>query len=127
MLTDDELNVYEAVASRNTFFAPEDVMKLVVEVRRLRAEESRLRKGDFTEEEFQNLCHNLDDGDERRFKAGCEEYQRKLFGRAYGDPQRVLPVSGECLDGRGSTAPKEVPHLRGLSDTPRLESGTPEE
>ncbi len=39
----------------------------------------RLKRGDFTEDEFQNLCHNLSADDERRFRAGCEAYQRKLF------------------------------------------------
>lgn len=41
---------------------------------------ARLKRGDFTEEEFQNLCHNFSEQDAKRFKAGCEEYQRKLFG-----------------------------------------------
>lgn len=40
----------------------------------------RLKRGDFTEEEFQNLCHNCDENDAARFKKGCEAYQRKLFG-----------------------------------------------
>jgi hypothetical protein len=40
----------------------------------------RLKRGDFTEEEFQALCHNFSEDDEARFKAGCEAYQRKLFG-----------------------------------------------
>jgi hypothetical protein len=43
-------------------------------------ENNRLRAGEFTEEEFQNLCHNFTPDDECRFKAGCEMYQRKLFG-----------------------------------------------
>lgn len=41
---------------------------------------SRLKSGDFTEEEFQNLCHKFTEDDACRFRAGCEEYQRKLFG-----------------------------------------------
>lgn len=47
----------------------------------LLAEIDRLKEGYFTEEEFQNLCHNLSVKDgEHRFKKGCEEYQKKLFG-----------------------------------------------
>ena len=46
----------------------------------LAAEVERLKRGDFTEEEFQNLCHNFSEDDVCRFKQGCEEYQRKLFG-----------------------------------------------
>jgi hypothetical protein len=34
------------------------------------AEVERLKKGDFTEEEFQNLCHNFSEDDECRFKKG---------------------------------------------------------
>src|SRR5688572_30875047 len=40
----------------------------------------RLRAGQFTEEEFQNLCHNLNTDDAGRFKTGCLAYQQKLFG-----------------------------------------------
>jgi hypothetical protein len=40
----------------------------------------RLLRGDFTESEFQNLCHNFSEDDEARFKKGCLEYQKKLFG-----------------------------------------------
>lgn len=43
-------------------------------------EMERLLRGDFTEEEFQNLCHNFDGDDIDRFCHGCEVYQRKLFG-----------------------------------------------
>jgi hypothetical protein len=51
------------------------------DVRILLREIERLKRGDFTEEEFQNLCHNFSEADECRFKRGCEEYQRKLFGK----------------------------------------------
>lgn len=47
----------------------------------------RLKEGKFTEEEFQNLCHNMTiDGYKlateamERFAKGCTEYQKKLFG-----------------------------------------------
>lgn len=42
----------------------------------------RLLSGNFTPEEFQNLCHN--EGVQSGFEAfvnGCEAYQQKLFGR----------------------------------------------
>ena len=40
----------------------------------------RLLRGDFTESEFQGLCHNFSADDAERFWAGCVEYQQKLFG-----------------------------------------------
>lgn len=46
----------------------------------LEREIERLKAGRFTEEEFQNLCHNFTPDDACRFKKGCEEYQKKLFG-----------------------------------------------
>jgi hypothetical protein len=53
------------------------------------AELNRLRRGDFTEEEFQNLCHNSSADDACRFRAGCEAYQRKLFGGQDTSPPDV--------------------------------------
>ena len=44
------------------------------------AEIDRLKRGDFTEEEFQNLCHNFSEDDACRFRQECEAYQTKLFG-----------------------------------------------
>ena len=44
------------------------------------AEIERLRRGDFTEDEFQNLCHNFTTEDRCRFTAECEKYRDKLFG-----------------------------------------------
>ena len=44
-------------------------------------ENHRLKSGNFTEEEFQNLCHNVSIQEGRaRFEEGCRDYQRKLFG-----------------------------------------------
>lgn len=55
--------------------------------RNLLNEYERLKEGNFTEAEFQNLCHNMKvDGkpltyeDVERFQRGCDDYQRKLFG-----------------------------------------------
>jgi hypothetical protein len=50
-------------------------------IARLEGEIDRLKRGDFTEDEFQSLCHNFSADDRERFKKGCEDYQRKLFGR----------------------------------------------
>lgn len=47
------------------------VLSLVAEVR-------RLKKGDFTPEEFQNLCHTKDDTDCKSFTHGCFAYWKKL-------------------------------------------------
>lgn len=41
----------------------------------------RLKSGNFTEEEFQNLCHTFTEEDACRFKRGCTAYQEKLFGK----------------------------------------------
>ncbi len=49
-------------------------------VRKLAAEVDRLRRGDFTEEEFQGLCHKFQEADACRFAQGCVDYNRKLFG-----------------------------------------------
>lgn len=52
----------------------------------LRREIERLKAGDFTEQEFNALCHNLHLKDEpitpQAFCDGCEEYQVKLFGES---------------------------------------------
>lgn len=53
---------------------------------RLRAENERLKRGDFTPEELHALCHNLDEKGEpitaQAFCDGCEEYQKQLFGES---------------------------------------------
>lgn len=51
-------------------------------LRRLVEEVKRLKRGEFTSEEFQNLCHNADvQAGFDAFADGCEAYQEKLFGR----------------------------------------------
>ena len=49
-------------------------------IKLLEAEVERLKRGDFTDDEFQNLCHNLPQAKMVCFQKGCEEYQKKLFG-----------------------------------------------
>ena len=45
-----------------------------------KSEIERLLRGDFTPEEFQNLCHNTNTCDREKFEQGCKQYQDKLFG-----------------------------------------------
>ncbi len=45
-----------------------ELRRLLLSALTLADEVERLRRGDFTEQEFQNLCHNFDESDERRFK-----------------------------------------------------------
>jgi hypothetical protein len=60
--------------------------RLEEEVASLRHENTRLKQGDFTEEEFQELCHNLPTPPTGsvtacgRFASGCLCYQVKLMG-----------------------------------------------
>ncbi len=49
------------------------------------AEIERLREGEFSDTEFQNLCHCMPENDRDAFFTGCTEYQRKLFGKAERD------------------------------------------
>ena len=51
-----------------------------IAIQRLVAEFDRLKRGDFTEIEFQNLCHRFQDSDADRFANGCVEYMNNLFG-----------------------------------------------
>ena len=55
----------------------------------LEHEITRLKKGDFTPEELQNLCHNLAEDKEKKceFFKGCCEYQKELFGSSAVDEE----------------------------------------
>jgi len=63
-------------------FDPTTCAELVRRLMSAEAEVTRLRRGEFTPQEFQDLCHNksVQDGFEA-FADGCETYQEKLFGR----------------------------------------------
>jgi len=63
-------------------FDPTTCAELVRRLMSAEAEVVRLRRGEFTPQEFQDLCHNksVQDGFEA-FADGCEAYQQKLFGR----------------------------------------------
>jgi hypothetical protein len=99
-------------------FEPPDFKKPMTKID-LEKEVARLKEGNFTEEEFQNLCHKFQQEDITRFCKGCENYQTKLFGRSpitelknerdkllaeiedaknlVKDPQGRLMVKGETL------------------------------
>lgn len=47
----------------------------------LNLEIERLKSGQFTPDELQNLCHNLSPQQQCAFKFGCEKYQKELFGK----------------------------------------------
>ena len=55
--------------------------QLLAWVTPLSEEIARLKRGDFTEHEFQNLCHNFSEDDAGRFREGCRAYQEKLFSK----------------------------------------------
>jgi hypothetical protein len=80
-VSDEELAAIEgrnAVRIRQSTFATnadcaEDVPALLAEVR-------RLKRGEFTPDELQTLCHNLSTDDACAFVRGCHAYQTQLFG-----------------------------------------------
>jgi hypothetical protein len=71
----------------STSDSQERVWELEKQIADLQAEVARLKEGQFSEAEFQNLCHNMRvDGQPityetvHSFEQGCVEYRRKLFG-----------------------------------------------
>ncbi len=83
-MSDDELNAMEAEMHREqkaceTYYQPHSVgyvLTLISEVR-------RLKRGEFSPDEFQSLCHHRDEKPgctEIDFKNGCAEYWKRLFG-----------------------------------------------
>jgi hypothetical protein len=99
-LTPDYLDRLEMMAREDRFAYWKDTLLLVAEVR-------RLKRGDFTPEEFQELCHNLHErpgGCTRDvFAAGCREYQEKLFGKeaGIGSPANYALEMVSILERRG--------------------------
>ena len=55
-------------------------------IEELNKEIERLKSGNFTDKEFQDLCHTqqVQDG-YTSFVNGCNEYQNKLFGKSAND------------------------------------------
>lgn len=73
----------ETVISRQIsqiFCLRNDLLNARNEVEALKTEISRLKEGNFTPEELQNLCHNLKTDKLEEFRAGCRSYQCQLFG-----------------------------------------------
>lgn len=60
------------------------LVSLWKEMAALRSELKRFKEGDLSAEEVHNLCHNLraDKVTPQQFCDGCEEYQKKLFGKS---------------------------------------------
>ncbi len=58
----------------------------------------RLSAGDFTPEEFQNLCHKFSPEDRTAFCNGCAEYQRKLFGTSTQDELAAERLAKEAVE-----------------------------
>lgn len=56
------------------------ILVLVLVTMSYAIENGRLRRGEFTDTEFQRLCHNLSPRLRQEFYDGCDEYQKKLFG-----------------------------------------------
>ncbi len=54
--------------------------KLLAENHALTQEIARLKAGQFTEGEFQDLCHDKFPCTREEFEQGCKDYQDKLFG-----------------------------------------------
>lgn len=66
--------------------------ELIKENDALRLENQRLKEGNFTPEEFQNLCHNLGrDCTLPVFDQGCKSYQESLFGKDVCEQYRRQP------------------------------------
>src|SRR5215467_88781 len=66
---------------------------------RLFNELERLKRGDFTEAEFHNLCHNLKADDRKRFEQGCKDYQDKLFGcRGKSREQKLIEAGNDLIN-----------------------------
>lgn len=60
---------------------PIHLHRLLGAIHNLQSEVRRLKAGDFTEDEFQNLCHKMNENNgPQKFCDGCEAYQQKLFG-----------------------------------------------
>lgn len=91
-----DLDNIENAARSNHFAHHKDTLLLIEEIK-------RLKRGDFTEEEFQNLCHNMKPDDLRRFRQGCEDYQDKLFGLKKPKDEEERRALRRAYEGQTST------------------------
>jgi hypothetical protein len=93
----------------------EEIDKISKKMVKMKEENERLKAGRFTEAEFQGLCHTFDENDVCRFKAGCDQYQKKLFGEKASLNYRKLLAEDIIQEGDffyGSTAPGEAPAIQ---------------
>jgi hypothetical protein len=94
----------------------EEIDKISKKMVQMKEENERLKAGRFTEAEFQGLCHTFDENDVCRFKAGCDHYQKKLFGEKANFPigYRQLLSEETIEEGDflyGSLGPGETPGI----------------
>lgn len=89
-LVNERLRLEQELASLRKEFANDVVMLREQAIAGALAESEliRLKRGDFTNEEFQNLCHNRHEKEgctAKDFFDGCAAYQKNLFGRSERD------------------------------------------
>lgn len=78
------------------------VPKIVAELAAAQAEVVRLKRGAFTPEEFQTLCHHRDEKlgcTPLEFAQGCVEYQRLLFGHPSAEARIALALRASEPEG----------------------------
>lgn len=80
--SDDYLRIYHYGHDAGRSIQHTIESKIIAE---LTSEIQRLKSGDFTEEEFQHLCHCIPESDRERFFQGCLDYQRQILGSAITD------------------------------------------
>lgn len=71
-------NTYRVVTSQVRLRAM--IVGLLIDTDRLEQQVERLLAGNFTPEEFQDLCHTIPADDVCKFTDGCAGYWKKLFG-----------------------------------------------
>lgn len=84
----DDTSALESACGEYNCSCHYDLPALCATVKRLRAENERLLRGDFTDEELQGFCHNLSEQDQRAFFEGCTKYQQRLFGTSVAEQVR---------------------------------------
>ena len=92
---------------------PLGIKTLHEKISALAKEVIRLRRGDFTPEEFQNLCHNLHERPvcaREEFSQGCLQFQEKLFGK---EPPCLTEIFFVAMCRGDGTLPKPEKALRG--------------
>lgn len=81
-MTSQEIDTLsQEIESGDLYYRPFSYLEIAIA--NLLKEIARLKRGDFTPEEFHNLCHNLHEKGvltRADFEKGCTEYQNKLFG-----------------------------------------------